>query len=76
MNASERWRLINNIIARTGIDGDVIGELARAEAMINAIDQGKMMPPPLPPEITEPTEPMNEPMPYQAGSMAGKYDNL
>ena len=76
MNASERYRVLQNIVAQKGIDGDLYAELARAEAMINAIDQGKMMPPPLPPEITEPTEPMNEPMPDQAEPMAGKYDNL
>lgn len=76
MNSSERWILINNIIARVGIEGDIQGELARAEAMINAIDQGKMMPPPLPPEITETTEPTNEPMPDQTEPATGKYDNL
>ena len=76
MNASERYRVLQNIVAQKGIDGDLYAELARAEAMINAIDQGKMMPPPLPPEITEPTEPMNEPMPDQTEPMAGKYDNL
>lgn len=76
MNASERYRVLQNIVAQKGIDGDLYAELAKAESMINAIDQGRMMPPPLPPEITEPTEPMNEPMPDQAEPMAGKYDNL
>jgi len=69
--ATERWRILQNIIAQKGIDADLYSELAKAESMINAIDQGKMMPPPIPPEInanqgtletpqeTLPTEPTN-----------------
>ena len=76
MNASERYRVLQNIVAQKGIDGDLYAELARAESMINAIDQGKMMPPPLPPEITEPIEPTMSQPPDQAEPMAGKYDNL
>jgi hypothetical protein len=57
MNASERYKILMNIVAQKGIDIDLYSELAKAESMINAIDQGKMMPPPVPPEIT------NEPLP-------------
>jgi len=63
MNATERYRILQNIVAQKGIDSDLYTELARAEATINMIDQGKMMPPPVPPEITnEPIEPtMSQP---------------
>lgn len=70
--ATDRYRLINNIVARVGIDGDIIGELARVESIINGIEQGKMMPPPMPSEPTEPTmSPQGE-----APLMSGKYDEL
>lgn len=72
MNASDRYKVLQNIIAQQGIDGDLYTELARAEAMINGIDQGKMMPPPMPSEPTEPTmSPQGE-----APPMSGKYDEL
>ena len=61
--ASERYRILQNIIAQKGIDADLFTELARAEAMINNIEQGKMMPPPIPPEIS-PTQ--NTPMPTES----------
>ena len=75
MNASDRYRILQNIVAQKGIESDLYAELAKAEQMINMIDQGKMMPPPVPPEITEPIEP---PMgqPQQSQPMEGAYDNL
>ena len=83
LNATDRWRAIQNIIARVGIDGDIIGELAKVESMINAIDQGKMMPPPLPPEITDqnnattmPTEALGGTQSPESSPTMGKYDNL
>jgi len=75
MNASERYRVLQNIVAQKGIDGDFYAELAKAEQMINMIDQGKMMPPPVPPEITEPIEPTMS-QPQQSQPMEGAYDNL
>jgi len=51
ITATERYKLINNITARVGIDGDIISELSKVESMINSIEQGKMTPPPLPPEL-------------------------
>jgi len=76
MNANERYRVLMNIVAQKGIEGDLFSELARAEAMINAIDQGKMMPPPLPPEITEPIEPTMSQPPEEEEPLTGKYDNI
>jgi len=61
--ATERYKLLVNIIAQKGIDGDIISELSRVESMINQIEQGKMMPPPIPPEIS-PTQ--NTPMPTES----------
>jgi hypothetical protein len=73
MNATERYKILLNIVAQKGVDsGDLYAELARAESMINAMEQGKMMPPPVPPEPTEPTmNPQGE-----APPMSGKYDEL
>jgi len=74
MNASDRYRILQNIVAQKGIESDLYSELAKAEQMINMIDQGKMMPPPVPPEITEP---INEPtMSQPAQPTEGAYDNL
>jgi hypothetical protein len=62
-----------NIVAQKGVDsGDLYAELARAEAMINAMEQGKMMPPPMPPEPTEPIMSQGG----EAPLMSGKYDEL
>jgi len=73
MNASERYSVLMNIVAQKGVDsGDLYAELARAEAMINAMEQGKMMPPPMPPEPTEPTMSQGG----EAPLMSGKYDEL
>jgi hypothetical protein len=75
MNATERYRVLQNIIAQKGIDSDLIAELAKAESMINAMDQGKMIPPPLPPELSEPQSPT--PLPPEEPSLEeGKYDNI
>jgi len=75
MNATERYKILMNIVAQKGIEIDLYSELAKAEAMINAIEQGKMMPPPVPPEITnEPIEPtMNQP-PEDTGQMMNQEE--
>jgi len=74
--ATERYKIIQNIIAQKGIDCDLFVELARTEAMINSIEQGKMIPPPLPPELNanqgtletpQETLPTNEIPPIQNG---------
>jgi len=69
MNASERWRVLNNIIAQKGIDIDLYAELGKVESMINGIDQQGMMPPPVPPEITNPQGELGaEPPPESMGT--------
>ncbi len=75
MNATDRLRILNNIVAKVGIEGDIIGELAKVESMINAMDQGKMIPPPLPPELNEQVSQDVIP-PEETTPMEGKYDNI
>lgn len=76
MNASDRWKILQNIVAQQGIEVDLYSELAKAEQMIAMIDQGKMMPPPVPPEITQPMAQPTEQMPSEPETNIGKYDNL
>jgi len=73
MNATERYKILMNIVAQKGIEIDLYSELAKAEAMINAIEQGKMMPPPVPPEITEPLPTMEQP-PEDTGQMMNQEE--
>ena len=69
--ATERYRILQNIIAQKGIEADLFAELARAEAMINGIEQGRMMPPPIPEDLSQsvtppaqaPQEPLNNEIP-------------
>jgi len=51
MNATERYKVLQNIVAQKGVDGDLFLELAKAEQMIHNIEQGKMTPPPLPQDL-------------------------
>ena len=67
MNATERFRVLQNIVAQKGIESDLWAELGRAEQIINMMDQGKMMPP-LMPEETAPDE--------LSSPTQGKYDDL
>ena len=73
MNFTERYKILNNIIAQRGLDADLYMELAKAESMINQIDQQKMTPPPVPPEITDPAMSQE---PQMGDQTMGKYDNL
>lgn len=73
MNSSERFRILQNIVAQQGVEADLYAELAKAEQMINMMEQGKMMPPPVPPEITDPA--MSQPTQPEEPT-EGKYDNL
>lgn len=65
--ATERYKILQNIIAQKGMDADLWTELAKVESMINGIDQQGMMPPPVPSELTNPqgelgAEPPPEPI--------------
>ena len=74
MNASDRYKVLMNIVAQYGVEADLYAELAKAEKVINMIDQGKMTPPPLP--DVEPEQPDMGQEPTQDESMIGRYDNL
>jgi hypothetical protein len=52
MNATERLKVIHNIIARVGIDGDIPTEMGKAMSMLNGFDSYQAMQPPPMPEIT------------------------
>lgn len=66
MNFTDRYRILQNIIAQKGLDVDLFQELARAENMINAIEQQKMTPPPVSEDIaTDNIQPT-----------VGRYDDL
>lgn len=49
-NAKERLTVFENIIARVGLDGDVIGEYAKALSAINGMQtMSEIAPPPIMP---------------------------
>jgi hypothetical protein len=73
MKFTERYAILNNIIAQRGLDVDLYQELAKAESMINMIEQQKLTPPPVPPEITDPAMSQE---PRTGEPMVGKYDDL
>jgi hypothetical protein len=46
MTAQERLKIAENIVARVGLDGDIMGEFARAMAGLNEFDSFQQMAPP------------------------------
>ena len=75
MNATDRWRILTNIVAQKGTRNvNLYGELAKAESMINMMDtQASLQPPPQ--QNVQPQPEMQEQPPVQEQQM-GKYDNL
>jgi len=75
MSAIDDYKIFLNVLANDedGIAGDLINKWAKTKAMINSIEQGKMMPPPVPPELGNDAT-MSQPQ--SAPPMSGKYDNL
>lgn len=49
-NARERLKIFENILARVGADGDVLGEYAKAVSTLNGFQSYTEMNPPLPPQ--------------------------
>jgi hypothetical protein len=51
--AEDDYKLFLNVLAQDedGIAGDIINKWAKAKAMTHALEQQKMIPPPLPPEL-------------------------
>ena len=65
MSALDDYKMFLNVLAQDedGIAGDIINKWAKVKAITHQIEQGKMMPPPIPPEIS-PTQ--NTPMPTES----------
>jgi hypothetical protein len=53
MNATERLKVIQNVVAKVGIDGDLVGEMSRAMSMLNGFDSYQAMQPPPMPQMTQ-----------------------
>jgi hypothetical protein len=66
MTAEERYNIALNIVARVGIEGDVIGEFSKAMSRLNAFStmNGMEAQPIVPmtgqPTVTAPTPPTND----------------
>jgi len=48
-NAGERLKIFENVVARVGLDGDVIGEYARAMSALNGLQTYNELNPPMAP---------------------------
>lgn len=71
---SDLYKIAMNIVAQKGLaEIDLYSELGKAQSMIHMIDQQKMTPPPVPPELIDPAMSQEPQMGEQA---MGKYDNL
>lgn len=64
-NATERLKIFENIIARVGLDGDVLGEYSKAMSQLNGLQTFNEMNPPQMAQapITDPTGQSTTPMP-------------
>jgi len=47
-SAAERLKIIENVIARVGLNGDVLGEYSRAMSALNGLQTYNEMNPPIP----------------------------
>jgi len=56
-SAAERLKIIENVIARVGLDGDVLGEYSRAMSALNGLQTFSEMNPPAP-ENLPPQQPL------------------
>ena len=59
-SAAERLKIIENVIARVGLDGDVLGEYSRAMSALNNLQTFNEMNPPIPQNLP-PEQPMSSP---------------
>ena len=65
MTAQERLKIAENIVARVGLDGNIMGEFAKAMAGLNEFDSFQQMAPP-------PQQPMGNTVP----NIAENGDNM
>jgi hypothetical protein len=73
--AQDRLKILQNIVAKVGLDGDLVGEYSRAMSMLNGFNSYQaMQPPPMPPMTpqdnaggTMPPDPTQVPPTDQSG---------
>ena len=51
--ATEMYKIAQNVLARTGFDGDLQGEVAKAMSGINRLDTYNELNPPPPPTVDD-----------------------
>jgi hypothetical protein len=62
MRAKDRLAILENVIAKVGIDGDVLGEYTRSLATLNGMESMRATMPPMMPQ----TSPMEAQPPMEA----------
>ena len=62
MNAKERLTIFENIVARVGIDGDVLGEYSKAMSGINGLQTYNELNPPMASNEAVPAPMSGQPM--------------
>ena len=67
MTAEERYKVALNIVARVGIDGDVLGEYSKALSSLNSFESLQAMTPPM-----GAMENMGQPMPQETPTPLGE----
>ena len=63
-NAKDRLKIFENVIARVGLDGDVLGEYSKAMSSLNGLETYTAMNPPQPPTV--PPQATNQPLSGQS----------
>jgi hypothetical protein len=58
--AKERLKVFENILARVGVDGDVLGEYSKAMSSLNGLQTFQEMTPPITPNL--PPQGLNQPI--------------
>jgi hypothetical protein len=89
MSATDDYKILLNILSKTGVNGDLMGEFAKAKSMIHGFQsyQATQPPPPVPtadPNLppTDSSQPSGDTNSPQIGdnatqqSTGAKYDNI
>jgi len=69
-SAKERLKIFENVVARVGLDGDVLGEYSKAMSALNGLQTYSELNPPQPPlqDVGQP------PPPVQSGIPLGQVE--
>jgi hypothetical protein len=81
--AKERLKIFENIIARVGVDGDVLGEYSKAMSSLNGLQTFQEMTPPITPNSITPSsvspqgsiQPVSAPVTPEVGGTAAPTAN-